>query len=519
MRRQALVQPRALALQARPTKFPPPVGGWRADVPVGDMPPNAAFSLVNWFPETGFIRVRNGFAPYSSQFPASVETIIPYSGSSIRLFAAAGANIYEVTGGGGTVSTTGFTNSHVSYSQISTAGGKFLTVVNGYDPPQQFDGSAWSAMSATGGPASLSSLSVITTYRERLWFLEKGTTYLWYLPTQSIAGAMNYIDVGADMARGGTLVALGVWTAEVYSGVIEFLVIVTSEGDVLVFQGSNPADSTNWSLLGTFKLSPPLGTDRCIVNIGGDLAIMTNDAVIPISKAIQLDPAASDVAAVTARIAPAWLDIVQNVGVSTPGWQFSVFPRRRMAIVNVPDPAGIYQLVMNTETKAWCQFEGMASTCWAIWENNLYFGTADGYVMQADYGSNDNGAAIVADMVGAWARGDGVSQKQPTIVTLDMNFGLGASIFAGANVDYDTTAPTSPANPINPVSAAAWDVAEWDVDTWPGSAPNRLMAAANCRTGAVVAPVVRVLLQGETGQQSDCYLYGGVIMIEPGGPI
>ena len=136
--------------------------------------------------------------------------------------------------------------------------------------------------------------------------------------------------------------------------------------------------------------------------------------------------------------------------------------------------------------------------------------------MQADFGSNDNGGPIIASMVGAWGRGDGVSQKQPTLVTLDMNFGVGASVFAGAAVDYNATTPTSPANPIQPVPAALWDVAVWDVDVWPGSAPNRLVAAANCPTGAVVAPVVSVSLQGETGQLSNCYLYGGAVLVETG---
>ena len=519
MRRKALKQRRPLAPEAQPIKFTAPVEGWRADVPLGDMPPTAAASLVNWFPETSFVRVRNGSAQYSATgFGASVETIIPYSGLTDQLFVAAGAGIWNVTGGGpASLGVGGFTNSHFSFSQISTVGGKFLTVVNGFDTPQQFNGSTWSAFTATGGPASLASLKATTTYRERLWFIQVNSTLLWYLPTQSITGAMASIDVGADMKFGGSLIAIGTWTAEVASGVIEFLVLASSEGEIVIYQGSNPADSTNWSLLGTFKLSPPLGGDRCLMNIGGDLAIMTNDAVIPISKAIQLDPAASDIASITKNIAPAWLDIVQTVGATASGWQFIVFPRRRMAIVNVPDPAGLYQLAVNTETKAWCQFQGMLARCWGVWNNNLFFGTVDGYVMQADYGSNDNGSAIVANMVGAWQRGDGAATKQPTLVTLDVNYGVGASFFAGASVDYNAITPTSPANPMTPASSALWDVAVWDVDVWPGSAPNRLVAAANCPTGVVVAPVVSVSLQGETGQQSNCYLYGGVVMVEPGG--
>ena len=51
---------------AQPLKFQAPVDGWRADVPVGDMPPNAAYVLQNWFPETSYTRVRNGYTQYNS---------------------------------------------------------------------------------------------------------------------------------------------------------------------------------------------------------------------------------------------------------------------------------------------------------------------------------------------------------------------------------------------------------------------------------------------------------------------
>lgn len=520
MMRQALAKRRPLSVSAKPIPFIAPVGGWRTDVPVGNMPPDAAASLVNWFPEAGFVRVRNGSTNYSSQMPAPVQSVIPYSGPTINLFAAAGSTIYDVTGGNSAIpAVSGFTNAHWSSSQISTVAGKFLTIVNGSDAPQQFNGTAWTAFVATGGPASLSQLSIITTYRERLYFLESGTSLLWYLGTQSITGAMGSLDIGADMKFGGSLVALGTWTAEVATGILEFLVVVSSEGEVLVWQGSDPTDPTNFSLLGTFKLSPPLGADRCLMNMGADLAIMTNDAVIPISKAIQLDPSASDIAAITSRIAPTWLDTVQSVGIATPGWQFIVFPRRRMAIVNIPDPAGTYQYAMNTETKAWCQFKGMPAECWCVWENNLYFGTSAGYVVQADIGSNDNGSEIDALSVGAWSRGDGMSMKQPGIITADMNIGVGSAIYAGVCADYNIVTPTSPASPLQPRSAAEWDVAVWDVDTWPGAAPVRLYAASACPPGAVLAPAVYVTINGETGQQSDCYLYGGSMAIEPGLPI
>ena len=125
-------------------------------------------------------------------------------------------------------------------------------------------------------------------------------------------------------------------------------------------------------------------------------------------------------------------------------------------------------------------------------------------------------AAINALAVGPWDRGDGLSERNPMTVSVDMNVGTNATIYAGASVDYNIVTPSALANLSNPVSSALWDVALWDVDIWPGSSPNRLIAHANSGSGVAVAPTVLAVVNGQTGQPSNCYIYGGAIMIEQG---
>ncbi len=44
---------------------------------------------------------------------------------------------------------------------------------------------------------------------------------------------------------------------------------------------------------------------------------------------------------------------------------------------------------MNTITGAWCQWTGINANCWEVLNDVPYFGSNDGIVYQADYGSGD----------------------------------------------------------------------------------------------------------------------------------
>src|ERR1700720_277508 len=65
---------------AKPIDWVAPVGGWRTDVTLVEMPPTAAATLVNFFPETGFIRARNGSQPWLTPTGPASEISTPADG-------------------------------------------------------------------------------------------------------------------------------------------------------------------------------------------------------------------------------------------------------------------------------------------------------------------------------------------------------------------------------------------------------------------------------------------------------
>jgi len=137
----------AVAQQRRAVtaSVPSPIGGWNARDSVAEMNPMDAVVLENFYPTPSQIQLRKGYTQYATGITGQVDTLMQYSGgSSSKMFAAAGSTIYDVsTAGAATSVVTGQGNDRLQYVNASTAGGNFLTAVNGTDAALIYDGTTW----------------------------------------------------------------------------------------------------------------------------------------------------------------------------------------------------------------------------------------------------------------------------------------------------------------------------------------------------------------------------------------
>lgn len=190
-----------------------------------------------------------------------------------------------------------------------------------------------------------------------------------------------------------------------------------------------------------------------------------------------------------------------------------------MAIVNLPSSFGPYQYVMNTETGAWCRFVGISASCWATWQDRLFFGSSDGTVYEAEAGASDNGTAIDALMVGAWNRfGDGLSTKFSKLIGVTAQIGVSTLMYAGISTDYQTKIPTALLSSVENSAAAKWGTAIWGVSKFPGNILARKFASAGA-AGAALAPTVRALISGSSASVSEAAVVGGEVLYEKGAPL
>src|SRR5258707_2113918 len=368
--------------------IPVPTDGWDAISPLADMDPKRSPILQNWVPRPGWVELRQGYSAWVQGLPggAPVETLaVLRQPASQRMFAASGGAIYEVTNAAQQdVKASGFTSNRWQYTNFTPPNGTtVIQLVNGANNLQMFDGTTWSAPSITGFPNSWTTANIINIYaaKQRLWYVMKNSTIVAFMPAGNITGAIaGFQDFGTLFHKGGFVVAVFDWTIDGGEGPNSYTGFISSEGQLALYQGVDPTNTSLWSYVGTFDLSPPIGF-RCATKIGSDVAIITYQGLIPVSQSLPYDPSADRSASLTARIQNAMNQAGQQ-SKGNFGWQWITYPAQTLGFLNVPTTEGVTQtqFIMNMLTGAWGQFTNWNANCFELLNQALYFGDNFGNV-------------------------------------------------------------------------------------------------------------------------------------------
>lgn len=494
---------------AQPFTFPAPIRGWVLNENLATVQPAGARKLDNWFCTTTGIRVRGGAVKHAT-LPAAVTFLATYNSTSDKFIATTAAGVFDISAP--TTPTTvltaavgGRTSGDYAAAQFGTAGGDFLYLVNGADKPLLFNGSTFTAIDAASTPAitgvTTTLLSHVWSYANRLFFVEKNTMNAWYLPVTSIGGAAQSVSLAGVFKKGGALLFGATWSQDSGAGLDDKCVFVSTEGEVAIFEGTNPGSATDWRMAGLYQMPKPLGKNAS-TQAGGDLLIATEVGLIPVSAAIQNDLAALESKAVSARIAPYWQKQARTL---SSGWQMVKAPRKGVMFVSLPGSADVSALAVNLLTGAWSRCTGWDARCLGFFNDAPYFGAADSCIYLMDSGGTDNGAIYTALYLGQHEQ-MGVYGRTKTVRQMRAMFQTGTSALAQvrALADYSETTTAPP-----PVSAAIstapkWDVAKWDAAKWDGGVAvtmNEGRWTAIGVTGSVIAPELQITFGGTVTPQ------------------
>lgn len=459
---------------SRGFSLPPPIGGLNARDALSNMDPKDALILNNWFPQPNWVELRRGHSAYATLPVATpIDTLMQYSGQTTsRLFAATSSTIYNVTTGGSVASAdiSGLSNAKWQYVNFATAGGNFIWCCNGADIPITYDGSAWAVQSTlSAGAASVgfsaASFIYVTSYKSRLWLVEKGTLNAWYLGASSITGLATKFPLGSIFQLGGELIAIGTLSQDAGNGPDDYICFLTSNGEVAIYNGTDPG--SDYAIVGRFTIGRPVPL-RPLLQVGGDMFVLTDDGVVSMIRALNIDKAAIGKSALTNKINTLINQSVQSYR-SNFGWQMFSYPKGNWAIINVPveENGSQFQYVMNILTGAWCTFTGMNAKCWSLLANDLYFGGNSGVVYLADTNYTDNGAGITAQLKGAFNYlGNRGTNKYVTMIRPVYRANGAPSILLGVDMDFSDNDPGSSLD--IPTGGSGWDVGAWDSAVWTG---------------------------------------------------
>jgi hypothetical protein len=393
--------------QAQEFIFPAPVRGLVRSGTVIGADPRACEVLENYIPTAEGARIRGGSVKLATLDGPVLQLMRYRSGATETLFAATETDIFDVTNPSDpdvtpTAAISSLTSGDWSFTQFATPGGQFLMAVNGADDARLYNGTSWLALDGSSTPAftgvDTDDLSFVWAHKRRLWFVEKNTLSAWYLPVNSIAGAATEFPLDGIFRLGGALLFGGTWSQDSGDGLDDYAVFVTTEGEIAVYQGTDPSTAADWSLVGVYVIGKPLNKNAWFRG-GGDFVILTEDGIVPISEALMKDRAALQAEAITSPIEDLWQAAIANRGVEF-NFSVSLWSTQTALFIGTPDlGGGTRVLVANTRTGAWATITGWDIQCSIVFRDGLYFGTKEGLVVQADVQGADQGLPYTARYV------------------------------------------------------------------------------------------------------------------------
>ena len=308
----------------------------------------------------------------------------------------------------------------------------------------------------------------VNLFKNRLYFTQKDTLACWYLDVNSIGGAANPLYFGSIARNGGFLQAMGTWTLDAGQGADDYAVFVTSMGEVIVYNGTDPTSATTWALKGVWQLGQTFNR-KCFFKWAGDLLLLTQDGLVPLASALQssrLDPRVNLTDKIYYPISQACTNFYANFG-----WQIQYFASENMLILSIPTNSGMEQYVMHTITKSWARFTGIQAYCWEVsGDNTMHFG-GDGFVGNFYTAASDASSNITAYVQQAYSYFDtpGQNKRFTMVRPILQSDGGTPSVLCGLSVDFQPIDNTGQVT-FNPSTQTVgiWDTAQWDKNNWGG---------------------------------------------------
>ena len=511
--------------------IPAPTGGIDTRYPLAKMPGETCVYAYNILPDSYGMSVRKGFKEHATKIPTvpiggsptgadGTKTTIVFNGthegtiSDDRLFAVSNRGIYDITDGTRPpihkltfdIQTESAGNG-VSCHYIDEGGHEFMLYAderNGLFTYTQATDSWAKATGITGGLA-VERIAFVMVHKLRIWFVEKDTADGWYMPVNSMMGEAVKFTFGSKFAHGGYLRGLYNWSFDGGSGVDDYLVAVSSSGDVLPYKGDDPSSADSWNIVGSYYVGDlPIGR-RIATEAGGQLFILSSYGLISMNDLLTgVDTRDVSADGIASKIAPMIRAHLKATKFER-GWELIFAPSEGIYIINSPPRKNYPQLqyVMNISTQGWGVWRGIPMLCMSEWNGVLYFGIhdkvyrLDGYrdnvkIDQIDPG--DNGLPIEFSLMTSFSHLDSPTAfKAVQFIRPDFLSEYYPSYGVKAVYDYDVNeAAISPSVGDEFDQDALWDHAIWDQAVWGTAKPSghaRLSGASGL--GRTVAIAVR----------------------------
>ncbi len=548
-------RPQQNALQV--TVMPAPTRGVDARAPTGNMPSDVCIYTYNLMPAEYGMLLRAGYGEHCINLDkgasTGVHTLIPFTGklpgaTDDRLFAITNEAIWDVTNYNAPVeklalgvNSTGAGHGVFAH-YIDQGGDDFLyyaDAVNGlhiYNGPNAaVDPDTWKVATneITGtdpaGNLDLGAVTFVMVHKQRMWLIEEGTDRAWYLPLNSGQGAATSFYFGGKFPHGGRLYALYNWSVDGGKGIDDLLVVISSAGDLIVYEGEDPASAESWSIRGTYYIGDMPQGRRVGSEYSGDLYILSSFGLISMSDLIRgVDTQNPSETSLSFRVArPLREQIRQKRALY--GWEPIFLPNIGQLMILIPQnlSESWIQYTMTLATEGWGFWRDVPMTCVGDWAGDIYFGTRDSRVMVMNTTRDEvlitpppdpevNGRPIDFSLLSSYQNlGAPGLFKRVQMARPDFYGNIQPAYNIQVLYDYNFQEPNAVVQ-AGPLIGDTWDGALWDIAVWStqsGSSFGNLQLAGTDGIGRSVA----IAMRGSSGDSLRLITWD--IMWKVGGPV
>jgi hypothetical protein len=515
---------------------PAPTGGLNTVAAGTAIPDGDCIQLVNMVSGEHGLRVRMGAQYIIGVAGRSMHSFVGSDpdGTDDRLFSFSGGQVRSITEnpgasldvftfgtGSGPASAAGRGVSHA----FTTSAGPFLLYCDGYYGYHVYTQStdSWAAVAEGVGAGQVSgvnpaNLAFVMVWKSRVWFVEKDSQNLWYLPAGAIYGVATKLALAqsAQFRQGGSVVGLWNWTLDGGSGIDDFLVAATSGGDVAVYQGTDPASATTFALKGTWSAGALVAGNKVGTNFGGDVLLLTKSGLRPLSQLVSGGDGQQTFT--TGKIANLFAKLAMDRG-DLPGWDMCIHPEEGVLLITVPiagaDENGDYvteQLAMSLWNRSWSRFN-LPIQAMVTHKRKFYFTDFEDQTWKGTGFITKKGSTLTAIQWGlltAFTTMGNAGRKQVQlsrpIVLSDSTMN---TVRAEARYDYNLAGIADQTE--GSATGNVWDVALWDAGTW----GDEYMARRHTQGATGMGSTVAISIKGTS--RSRTVLVGVDVAFKQGG--
>ena len=505
--------------------IPASMQGVNAVTGLAQMQPDECIYTFNLLAQDFGMEVRDGYIEWANGWTGGpARTVITFEGhvdADDKLWIANDEGIWEVTADGTTAPVEVFTwdsqvgNAGICSFLTTTNDGNDLFVLlcdgeNGYHVYTQTT-DTWAVILEGVTPGELDGvdpalLDFVFVWKNRIWFIQKETSIGWYLDVGNFTGDVTEFNFGQQFASGGALRAMYNWSLDGGLGLDDLLVAVSSSGDVVVYQGTDPDAPDTFALIGTWHIGNMPEGNRFGVEFGGEVYLLSIYGLVPISQLLNGSNINDPNTYLTAKISPYIRNVMGEVR-SDFGWNIVVHEKAARLFINSPKRTDNKEIAFSQYfgNQAWSFVRDLPKNHEANWRGEIYWVDNNRNKLFREAGALD---AVFLDQVVdglpapiQWslltsysAAGDAARYKRCQYIRPMFLSGSLPSFTVQARYDFDVAEQTV-APPLQADNPGQWDIDNWDEAIWGGG----IEALDNPRGANGLGRHIAVNLRGQSG--------------------